>query len=127
MSQNTVRIDKWLWAARFFKTRGLATEIVNAGHVQLNGMCIKASKKLQIGDVLNILCHEHRYIIHVIGLAEKRASASIAQGLYIETEASLKARDEQRQCRKFHHSIGPAKRPNKKARRQIIRFRRQED
>ncbi|MDQ6997613.1 MAG: S4 domain-containing protein [Mariprofundus sp.] len=127
MSQQMVRIDKWLWAARFFKTRSLATEMVNGGHVQCNGDRLKPSKGVQIGDMLKIVRGQELYSITVTGLAEKRGSATIAQSLYQEDEESIKARQEQHQLRKLNASPDPDRRPDKKARRQIIRFRRKED
>jgi len=124
VANKSVRIDKWLWAARFFKTRGLATEMVNGGHVQLNGERIKPSKAIEIGDELHIQRGQEQFIVTVTGLAEKRGSAAIAQTLYQENGASIAAREEQRQLRKFHAASSPApdKRPDKKARRHIIRF-----
>ncbi len=118
----SVRIDKWLWAARFFKTRGLATEIVNGGHVQINGERCKPAKPVQVGDELRILRGQEQFIVTVTGLAEKRGSAAIAQSLYQETEQSMAAREEQRQLRKLNASPAPDKRPDKKDRRHIIRF-----
>jgi len=125
----SVRIDKWLWAARFFKTRGLATEMVNAGHVQINGERSKASKTVQAGDELRINRSQELFTVTVTALAEKRGSAAIAQSLYQETEQSIAAREEQKQLRKFHAAFSPApnKRPDKKARRHIIRFIKRED
>jgi len=124
-----VRIDKWLWAARFFKTRGLATEMVNGGHIQLNGDRVKASKAVQPGDTLRIQRGQETFIVSITALAEKRGSATIAQSLYLETAQSLAAREEQQQLRKLHAASAPApaKRPDKKARRQIIRFVRRKD
>jgi len=124
-----VRIDKWLWAARFFKTRGLATEMVNGGHIQMNGERIKPSKAVQIGDELHIRREQDMFIVTVTGLAEKRGSATVAQSLYHETEQSIAAREEQKQLRKLHAASSPApnKRPDKKARRHIIRFIKRED
>jgi len=125
----SVRIDKWLWAARFFKTRGLATEMVNGGHIQLNGDRVKASKNVQPGDELRIQRSQEIFTITITALAEKRGSASIAQSLYQESPQSLAAREEQQQLRKLHAASAPApaKRPDKKARRQIIRFVRRND
>ncbi|MDQ6996106.1 MAG: RNA-binding S4 domain-containing protein [Mariprofundus sp.] len=123
----SVRIDKWLWAARFFKTRGLATEIVNGGHVQLNGEHTKASKAVHSGDELRIQRGQELFVVTVTALAEKRGSASIAQSLYQETDASIAIREEQRQLRKFNASPAPDKRPDKRARRRIIRFIKRED
>ena len=122
-----VRIDKWLWAARFFKTRGLATEQVNGGHVQLNGEAVKPSKQVECGDELTILREQERFVVTVTGLAEKRGSAAVAQTLYKEHEESIKAREAERERRKLHVAAAPKKRPDKKARRQIIRFVRKGD
>jgi len=127
MSKQSVRIDKWLWAARFFKTRSLATEMVHAGHIQCNSERCKPSKLIQVGDVLQIKRSQELFIVSVTGLAEKRGSASVAQSLYQETEHSQKAREEQQLLRKFNAPPAPQKRPDKKARRQIIQFRRRED
>lgn len=120
-----IRIDRWLWAARFYKTRGQATEMVNAGHVQLNGMHAKASKMVKAGDQLTIFRDPETFIIRIITLAAKRGSATIAQSLYEEEPASITARRQQAEQRKLEltRSPAPAKRPDKKARRQIIRFR----
>jgi len=117
-----VRIDKWLWAARFFKTRGLATEMVNGGHVQLNGERVKASKAIEPGDELRIQRGQELFIVTITALAEKRGSAVVAQTLYQESEQSIMAREEQRQQRKLNKPPAPDKRPDKKSRRHIIRF-----
>ncbi|ATX82217.1 heat shock protein Hsp15 [Mariprofundus ferrinatatus] len=124
-----VRIDKWLWAARFYKTRGLATEMVNGGHVQMNGDRLKPSRQVQPGDVLSIVRGDETYIVTVTSLAEKRGSAAAAQTLYEESEESLKAREVRRELRRLDAASAPApkRRPDKKARRQIIRFVRRED
>lgn len=122
----SVRVDKWLWAARFFKNRGLASEAVKAGHIELNGIRTKPAKMVQVGDVLQVKRGLDVYVITVQGLAEKRGSASIAQALYQESEQSIKAREKLNEQRKFLAASAPApdKRPDKKARRQIIRFQR---
>jgi ribosome-associated heat shock protein Hsp15 len=122
----SVRVDKWLWAARFFKTRGLASESVKGGHVDLNGIRSKPSKMVQVGDVLQIKRNMDVYVITVLGLAEKRGSATIAQALYQESEQSLQAREKLNEQRKMLAASAPRpdKRPDKKARRQIIRFQR---
>ncbi|MDX8406697.1 MAG: S4 domain-containing protein [Mariprofundus sp.] len=129
MTQQSVRIDKWLWAARFFKTRSLASEMVKGGHVQINGVRAKASRGLQVGDSVTIQREQELFVVVVTGLAEKRGSAAVAQILYQETAASIAAREAQRQLHKLHAASAPApdKRPDKKARRQIIRFSRRED
>lgn len=126
MNKASVRIDKWLWAARFFKTRTLATEMVGAGHIQCNGNRIKPSQKVQTGDMLHIQRGQETFIIQVMQLAEKRGSATVAQTLYQETEASIHVREDQQRLRKLHAPPAPPKRPDKKSRRQIIRFQRRE-
>ena len=127
MSDQGVRIDKWLWAARFFKTRGLATEMVNGGHVHLNGESVKPSRTVECGDELTILREQERYVVTVTDLAEKRGSAAVARTLYEEHVASIEAREEERRNRRLHAATAPSKRPDKKARRQIIRFVRRKD
>ena len=122
-----VRLDKWLWAARFYKTRGLATEQVVGGHVKLNGESVKPARHVECGDELTITKEQETFIITVTALAEKRGSASIARTLFEESEASLKAREAAREQRKLHAASAPKKRPDKKARRQIIRFVRKGD
>jgi ribosome-associated heat shock protein Hsp15 len=121
---DTIRIDRWLWAARFYKTRGMATEMVHAGHVQLNDVRTKASKLVKIADQLSISRGSEEFTVHIIALAEKRGSATVAQSLYEETPASIAARQKVAEQRKLNleTSPAPAKRPDKKARRQIIRF-----
>jgi ribosome-associated heat shock protein Hsp15 len=127
MSDKGVRIDKWLWAARFFKTRGLATEMVNGGHVQLNGERVKPSRTVACGDELTILREQESFVVTVTAQAEKRGSAAVARTLYEEHEASIASREQERQKRKLHAAAAPKKRPNKKARRQIIHFVRKKD
>jgi len=118
----TVRIDKWLWAARFFKTRGRATDMIKGGHIQLNNEHIKPSKAVEPGDEMRIQRGQELFIVTVTGLTEKRGSAAMAQTLYQETEHSIAARKDQRQLRKLHANPAPDKRPDKKARRHIIQF-----
>ena len=122
----SVRVDKWLWAARFFKTRALASEAVKGGHVELNGVRCKPARPVQVGDVLRIKRGMDVYEVTVLGLAEKRGSASIAQALYEESASSIKAREKTNEQRKLlaASAPAPAKRPDKKSRRQIIRFQR---
>ena len=87
-----IRIDKWLWAARFFKTRSLATDEVALGRVQLNQHDVKPSKEVQVGDTLAILQAQVRRVVVVKGISGQRGSAPIAQLLYEETPASLETR-----------------------------------
>ena len=88
-----VRLDKWLWAARFYKTRSLAAEAIDGGKVQVNGDRAKRSKMVEIGDQIRVRNGPYEYQIHVRELSERRGSASIAATLYEETEASKKARE----------------------------------
>jgi len=127
MSDKGVRIDKWLWAARFYKTRRLATEEVNGGHVKLNSETVKPAKPVECGDELTITKGHETFIVTVTALAEKRGSASIARTLYEEHPSSITAREAAREERKLHAASAPKKRPDKKARRQIIRFVRKGD
>ncbi|MCW9024667.1 MAG: S4 domain-containing protein [Gammaproteobacteria bacterium] len=118
-----VRLDKWLWAARFYKNRGLAVEAINGGHVHVNGNRVKPSRQIQIGDAMRISKGQLVFILDVTGLSEKRGSASQASLLYKETAESIKERTEQAELRKqFAATVGPKKRPDKRARRKIIRF-----
>ena len=87
-----MRIDKWLWAARFYKTRALATEAVLGGHVHLNGARVKPAKEVRTGDTLVIRIGTIEWAVVVAGLAEKRGPASVARTLYDETPESLAAR-----------------------------------
>ncbi len=119
-----LRIDKWLWAARFYKTRVLANEAVGGGHVHLNGSRIKPSREIKVGDRLEVNKSPYTFKITIVALATKRGSATLAQGLYEESEDSRQRREvvqEQRRIEKAANP-GPAKRPNKRDLRQIIRF-----
>lgn len=120
----TVRLDKWLWAARFYKTRALATEAINGGHVSLNGSRPKPSRALQVGDRLTIRRGQDEYELEVLALSDKRGPAALAQQLYVEDEQSRRRREHQAEERRLHAAAEPrpAKRPDKKGRRQIIRF-----
>jgi ribosome-associated heat shock protein Hsp15 len=119
-----MRLDKWLWAARFFKTRTLATDAIAGGKVQLNGARVKASREVKVDDRLDISNSETRWEITVKGLSDKRGPAPEARLLYEESEASISARETQRENRKL--VIDPAAdlhgRPTKRDRRQIRRF-----
>lgn len=99
MSESTkeaVRLDKWLWAARFFKTRQLAIDAINAGRIEVNGDRAKPSKAVKPGDIMLVRKPPYEFTIAVTGVSEKRGSASIAQGLYEETAASMAAREKLR-------------------------------
>ena len=119
-----VRLDKWLWAARFFKHRSLATEAVDGGKIQLNGIRVKPAKDVKIGDRVDIQIADGRYTVIVRGIAEKRGSATIAQGLYEETPESIAAREAGHEERRLAATPGADLhgRPTKRDRRQIGRF-----
>lgn len=119
-----VRLDKWLWAARFFKTRALATEAINGGHVHLNGQRPKPARTLAVGDELTIRKGQEEFRITVQVLSDRRGPASVAQQLYEESEESRTRRETQREERRLIAASAPrpAKRPDKKGRRKIIRF-----
>ena len=120
-----VRLDKWLWAARFFKTRSLATDAINGGHVHLNGARPKPSRAVQVGDNLLIVRGQERVQIRVEALSERRGPASVAQQLYQEDEVSRQQRERLSEERRLQAAAAPrpAGRPDKKERRQIHRFK----
>jgi ribosome-associated heat shock protein Hsp15 len=122
-----VRIDKWLWAARFFKTRNLAADAVNGGKVHVNGQRCKPSRDLRVGDVITITKDQNNWEIRVTDLNKQRRPAKEAATLYSEDEASVNKRLEQIELRKQQQALMPAsereRRPNKKQRRQIHRFK----
>jgi ribosome-associated heat shock protein Hsp15 len=124
-----VRIDKWLWAARFFKTRGAATEAVLGGRVDVNGERVKPAKDIAVGDTVDVRVREVRWTVVVSGLADKRGSASLAAGLYDETPESLSAREQQRLAHKLSRPLGAdlGARPTKRDRRRIEALRARRD
>ncbi len=119
-------MDKWLWAARFFKTRSAATDAVAGGHVQVGGERVKPAKEVRVGDTLDIRRGEVRWTVVVTGLAERRGSAAAAAELYDETAGSLAAREQQRSERRLARPLGAdlGTRPTKLARRRIEALRR---
>jgi ribosome-associated heat shock protein Hsp15 len=121
-----VRIDKWLWAARFFKTRGDATDAVAGGHVQLNGARVKPSKEVGTGDRLEIRRGPTRWDVVVRDVADRRGPATVAASLYEETPESREAREKQRAERRLAKPLGAdlGGRPTKQARRRIDALRR---
>ena len=124
-----VRIDRWLWAARFFKTRALAQAAIRGGHVHLNGVRVKPSRELKVGDSLSIARGVERFDIEVLGLSEKRGPAKVAAELYEEDPASIARRESEREERRLQRQLvtGPERRPDKRARRKIIRFTRKRE
>ncbi|MGZ0018450.1 RNA-binding S4 domain-containing protein [Nitrosomonas sp. wSCUT-2] len=117
------RVDKWLFAARFFKTRSLAAEAIDRGRVTVNGQRIKPAKVLAIGDRLTIRINNFQYDIEVLDLSNIRGSATVAQQLYRETEESRKQRELQAARLKAQsQSFYTKGRPTKRDRRNIERF-----
>ena len=122
---DSVRIDKWLWAARFYKTRSLASDAVHAGHVQINAQRVKAAKGVHAGDRIEIVIGELSRTVIVRGLAERRGSAEQAATLYEETAESVQAREHARDVRRFSTALESdlKGRPTKRDRRALDRFR----
>ena len=122
---NSVRIDKWLWAARFFKTRALASRACDLGRILANGQPVKPAREIRIGDRLQVTNDGGEFHIEVLLLSDVRGPAPVAQTLYRESDASRQARqkaaDERRALMNFETL--PEGRPSKRDRRQIIRFR----
>lgn len=124
MSEQTekVRLDKWLWAARFYKTRGIAKQMIEGGKVHYNGARTKCSRIVEVGAELTLRQGFDEKIIEIVALSDKRGPAPVAQQLYKESAASLKAREEAAAQRKLLKT-DPGKRPDKKGRRLIRGFR----
>ena len=125
-----VRIDKWLWAARFFKTRSLAQTAVGGGKVRLNDERVKVAKEVKVGDTLAIRVAEYEWVVAVTALSEKRGSAEIARTLYKENEESIAKRlaqiaDRRAQAGVWGERVGKG-RPTKRERREVERFKRGE-
>ena len=121
-----VRVDRWLWAARFFKTRGAATEAVVGGHIHLNGDRVKPAREVTTGDRLEIRRGQQRWTVIVKGIADRRGPASVAATLYEETPESQAERarrtDERRLARPLGADLG--ERPTKRDRRRLDALRR---
>jgi ribosome-associated heat shock protein Hsp15 len=118
----SVRIDKWLWAARFFKTRSAATEAVVGGHVHVGGARVKPSRELRAGETVEIVQGRARRVVVVAGLAERRGPASVAATLYEETPEALAAREQRRLERQLTQPVFGA-RPTKLERRRLEALR----
>jgi ribosome-associated heat shock protein Hsp15 len=123
-----VRLDKWLWAARFYKTRGLSAEAIDAGKIEVNGERAKRSRLIQTGDRVKIRIGPYEHLITIRGVSEKRGSAPIAQALYEEDAESRKAREVMAaHVRAMNANTGyESGRPTKKDRREIERLRRRD-
>jgi len=121
-----MRIDKWLWAARFFKTRALASKACELGRIESNGVRAKPAREVRAGDKLRIENAGGTFVVDVVQLSEMRGPAAVAQTLYRETDASREARMKMAAERKAleQYIPLPARRPTKRDRRRIIQFRR---
>jgi ribosome-associated heat shock protein Hsp15 len=124
--KETIRLDKWLWAARFFKTRSMATQAVNGGKVRLNGNRTKPAHDVKVGDRLVIGIGPVEFHVTVLGLAKFRRPAAEARLLYEEEPESVKVREEQREQRRLSGAgfAAPTKKPDKRDRRKILSFTR---
>ncbi len=124
-----VRLDRWLWAARFYKTRSLAKQAIDGGKIQLDGQRSKPSRMLLIGALLSISRGQEKMQIIVEALSEKRGPAKLAQKLYSETKESLELRQKSAELRKIQHrsEYASAGRPDKRQRRKIHQFKQSQD
>lgn len=124
-TQHPIRLDKWLWAARFYKTRPLAREMIEGGKVHYNGQRTKPSKIVEIGAELKLRQGSDEKTITILALSEQRASASQAQQLYTEHQESIAKREKIAEARKLGALTmpHPDRRPDKKERRNLIKFK----
>lgn len=127
MSSETMRLDKWLWAARFYKTRSLSVAEINRGRVTVNGQSAKPSRNISPGDTIVIRKHDPATEVLVVALSSVRGPAPVARQLYQETPESIMAREQAAEQRRLApepaHTIREG-RPTKRERRQLERFRR---
>ncbi|GAB1667280.1 ribosome-associated heat shock protein Hsp15 [Mannheimia haemolytica] len=123
-----VRLDKWLWAARFYKTRSIAKAMIEGGKVHYNGQRAKVSKAVEIGAIIKLRQGNEEKEVEVLALSDQRRGAPEAQLLYSETEKSIKHREAMTFARKANalSMPHPDRRPNKKERRDLIKFKEQE-
>lgn len=127
-NSNEVRLDKWLWAARFYKTRTIAKAMIEGGKVHYNGQRAKVSKTVEVGAVIKLRQGNEEKEVEVLALSDQRRGAPEAQLLYQETEKSVKHREAMAFARKANalSMPHPDRRPNKKERRDLIKFKEQE-
>ncbi len=125
-SAEAVRLDRWLWAARFFKTRRLASDAIRSGHVEVDGVRAKPARAVRQGQMITVRKGPQVFEVVVAGLAEQRGPASVAQGLYAETEASQVRRAEQREAMRLAAAAQPrpAHRPERRDRRELAALKR---
>jgi ribosome-associated heat shock protein Hsp15 len=121
-----VRVDKWLWAARLFKTRSAATEAVLGGRVHVNGTRVKPAKEIATGDIIELTARAQKRTVQVTGLSDKRGPAAVAATLYTETPESITARTEAALERRLARPLGAdlGERPSKRDRRRLEALRR---
>jgi ribosome-associated heat shock protein Hsp15 len=126
MSAENVRLDKWLWAARFYKTRSIARNMIDGGKVHYNEQRSKPSKIVEVGATVSLRQGNEEKTVKIIQISDQRRGAPIAQTLYEETTESIKKREDFALQRKLHaHNPSPDRRPDKKQRRDIIKFKNQ--
>jgi len=118
---HSLRLDKWLWCARFFRSRGIAQEAVEAGHVQVNGERVKASRQVRVGDRLRISRERERFEVEVTGIPVRRGPATEARLHYRETPESEAARVQARELDRLAGTAASA-RPDKRERRELLRL-----
>jgi ribosome-associated heat shock protein Hsp15 len=118
-----VRIDKWLWAARFFKTRGNAAEAVAGGKVHVNGQRVKPARAVGPGDELKIRRDDFEFMVTIVGATERRGTATAARLLYEESAESVERRERVAEEKRLRRELrtGPDRRPDKKGRRELLR------
>ncbi len=123
-----LRLDKWLWACRFYKTRALAKDMIEGGKVHYNGQRCKASRTVEVGATVKLTQGTDERTVLVLGLSDKRLSAPLAQALYQETEESLQLKQERAELRKMNLLFAPhpETKPDKKMRRQLLLIKAQQ-
>lgn len=124
---NVIRLDKWLWAARFYKTRSIAKEMIDGGKVHYNGQRSKPNKTVEVGAIIKLRQGNDEKEIKVTALSTQRHGAPEAQLLYQETEQSVEKREKLKLARKINAMPHPDRRPNKKERRDLLRFKHQDE
>ena len=124
-SEQKIRLDKWLWAARFYKTRSIATDMINGGKVHYNGQRCKASKTVEVGALVKFRKGDDDVTVEIVELTDKRQNFTIAQTLYQETEQSIQHREAESLARQQSAAFSPRPetKPDKKQRRTLINFK----
>lgn len=124
--EQAIRLDKWLWAARFYKTRALARETIEGGKVHYNGQRSKPSKAVEVGAMITLRQGNEEKTVVIEQIAQQRRGAAEAQALYSETAESIVKRERQALLRKLNaHNPSPERRPDKKQRRDLLKFKHQ--